>query len=509
MIELRNISKIYQMGEKEFYALKNVNLNIGKGDFVAVRGASGSGKTTLLNIIGCLDSHTEGTYTLDGRDIGTMNDSAKAELRSSRIGFVLQDFALINTESVYYNVALPLLFSKVPYGQIKQKVKAALATVGLADQERKLANQLSGGQRQRVAIARALVNDPGVILADEPTGQLDSKTGRQIMELLTELNRQGRTVIVVTHDAQVASYCTRQLWVRDGWVTEPEGGIPAAPEAPVELPEEPEETEERALAREEAFNSFALVQGMLRLRKRWTVITAVMLVLTLLFTLQIYATTETWLTAEEAILYIEKTDDGGMRWAKSKAVYGNYSGHPGDEPGNHYLLNTTKRYRTWLESDYEERFGSFPASKVNGEIVKYAWEDNYWYLNPQDGTPDVLLWDGGAPKPDMEENMMTGPFFAVTFLGPCCIYSAVLAAILIILGWFLRKFAFGRGLMHTGAFFASFSGAILLVTNGRFLMHGSMALGWIMSILLMTPMFFSTYLCCVKLRRVWIASPAN
>lgn len=509
MIELRNVSKIYQMGEKEFYALKDVTLTIEQGDFVAVRGASGSGKTTLLNIIGCLDSYTEGTYTLEGQDIGSLNDGKKAEIRNSKIGFVLQDFALINTESVYYNVALPLLFSKVPYGQIKNKVKAALEIVGLADQSDKLANQLSGGQRQRVAIARALVNDPGVILADEPTGQLDSRTGRQIMELLTELNRQGKTVIVVTHDAQVASYCTRQLWVRDGWVTEPEGGIPAAPEAPVDLPEEPEESEEQAKAREEAFNSFAMVQGMLRLRKRWTIITAVMLALTLLFGFMVFATTETWLTAEEAILYIEKTDDGGMRWAKSKAVYGSYSGHPGDEPGNHYLLYTAKHYRTWLESDYEENFGSFPASKVNGEIVKYAWEDNYWYLDPQNGTPDVLLWDGGAPKPDMEENMMAGPFFAVTFLGPCCIYSAVLAALLIVIGLLLRKYPFGRGLMHTGAFFASFAGAILLVTNGRFLMHGSMALGWILSILLMTPMFFSTYLCCVKLRRVRTMSVAT
>lgn len=508
MIELRNVSKIYQMGEKEFYALKDVDLTINQGDFVAIRGASGSGKTTLLNIIGCLDNHTEGTYTLEGQDIGSLNDGKKAEIRNSKIGFVLQDFALINTESVYYNVALPLLFSKVPYGQIKKKVKSALETVGLADQSDKLANQLSGGQRQRVAIARALVNDPGVILADEPTGQLDSRTGRQIMELLTELNNQGKTVIVVTHDAQVASYCTRQLWVRDGWVTEPEGGVPAAPEAPVELPEEPEESEEQALAREAAFEHFAQVQGQQRLRKRWTIITAVMLVLTLFLGFYVYATTTTWLTAEEAIISVEKTDDGGLRFNETKVIWGHTGSYAGPEPGNTYLLKSTVRYKTWLASDYEEDYSIEPPDRENGEIVTYAWEHNYWYVDPWDGTPGTLIWEGVAEKPDMEQIFWGG----TTFLGSCCTYSAVLAAVLVILGLLLRKFAFGRGLMHTGEFFASFAGSILLVTNGRFFMTIHVALGWILSILLMTPMFFATYLCCAKLWRVCtmsVAAPAK
>lgn len=218
MIELQNISKIYPVGEGEFYALKDVNLKIEKGDFVAVRGASGSGKTTLLNIIGCMDEPSEGRYLLEGEDVGGFRDARKSRLRNEKIGFVLQDFALINTETVYFNVMLPLLFSRVPYGKIKKLVRDALEVVGIADQEKKLVNQLSGGQRQRVAIARALVNDPAVILADEPTGQLDSETGRQIMELLTDLNRQGRTVVVVTHDEQVASCARRQIWVRDGCV---------------------------------------------------------------------------------------------------------------------------------------------------------------------------------------------------------------------------------------------------------------------------------------------------
>lgn len=519
MIELQNISKIYQMGEKEFYALKEVNLTVKQGDFVAIRGASGSGKTTLLNIIGCLDSYTEGTYRLEGQEIGGLSDGKKAEIRNSKIGFVLQDFALINTESVYYNVALPLLFSKVPYGQIKNKVRTALEIVGLADQMDKLANQLSGGQRQRVAIARALVNDPTVILADEPTGQLDSRTGRQIMELLTELNRQGKTVIVVTHDAQVASYCTRQLWVRDGWVTEPEGGIPAAPEAAVNLPEEPEETEEEAHSREAAFAQFALIQGQQRLRNRWIRIAAVMLALTLLFTLQIYATTTTWLTAEEAIARVEVLDNGSVYFYGTKANNAGYYGGTGKssggdyepgKPGNYFWINPTVRYKTWFAPDEENLIQGWISNMEDGVVIRPSTVDSYWYLNPQNGTPDYLAWEGEAELPDMEYNHMNHDFgFAVTFLRPCCTYSGLLAIIFIVIGFFLRKTAFGRGMLHTGAFFASFAGSILLATNGRFLMTNHVAVPWILSILLMTPMYFSTYLCYVKLRRVHRMSVAS
>ncbi len=216
MIELQNISKIYPVGKNDFYALDDVSLTIEKGDFVSIRGASGSGKTTLLNIIGCLDKYEKGTYTLDGVDIGSLSDGKKSAIRNAKIGFVLQDFALIDSQSVLYNVMLPLLFSKVPYAQIRKKARAALALVGIEDQARKKANQLSGGQRQRVAIARAIVNDPEVILADEPTGQLDSKTGLQIMELLRELNAKGITVVVVTHDDKVADYADRKIFVSDG-----------------------------------------------------------------------------------------------------------------------------------------------------------------------------------------------------------------------------------------------------------------------------------------------------
>lgn len=216
MIELQNINKIYRVGASDFYALKNVSLTVNDGEFVSVCGASGSGKTTLLNIIGCLDTYESGTYRLDGEDISKSNDKKRAQIRNSKIGFVLQDFALINSQTVLYNVMLPLMFGKCPYGEVKSKALDALGALGVADQAEKRANQLSGGQRQRVAIARAIVNSPSIVLADEPTGQLDSKTGAQTMKLLSELNRSGITVIVVTHDANVASMAGRIITVFDG-----------------------------------------------------------------------------------------------------------------------------------------------------------------------------------------------------------------------------------------------------------------------------------------------------
>ncbi|MCD7832258.1 MAG: ABC transporter ATP-binding protein [Firmicutes bacterium] len=216
MIELQNINKIYRVGASDFYALKNVSLTVNDGEFVSVCGASGSGKTTLLNIIGCLDTYENGTYRLDGEDISKSGDKKRAQIRNSKIGFVLQDFALINSQTVLYNVMLPLMFGKCPYGEVKSRALDALGALGVADQAEKRANQLSGGQRQRVAIARAIVNSPSIVLADEPTGQLDSKTGAQTMELLSELNRSGITVIVVTHDANVASMAGRIITVFDG-----------------------------------------------------------------------------------------------------------------------------------------------------------------------------------------------------------------------------------------------------------------------------------------------------
>ena len=216
MIKLTGISKVYKVGNEDFYALKDVDLEIKDGEFVSVCGASGSGKTTLLNIIGCLDGQTEGEYLLDGKDVGKLGNAEKARLRNEALGFVLQDFALISSQTVLYNVMLPLLYSKMPYSKIKPKALAALEKVGLKDQAPKKVNQLSGGQKQRVAIARALVNDPSIVLADEPTGQLDSANGMQIMELLKEINSRGKTVIVVTHDMNVAAMSPRILHMKDG-----------------------------------------------------------------------------------------------------------------------------------------------------------------------------------------------------------------------------------------------------------------------------------------------------
>lgn len=216
MIDLQDISKIYPVGKEKFYALKDVSLHIDRGAFVAICGASGSGKSTLLNIIGCLDTPSQGDYTLEGVSVGELTDEKLSQIRNKKVGFVLQDFALINTQSVLYNVMLPLLLSKAPYSSIRKKAKEALQLLGVADQAGKKVNQLSGGQRQRVAIARAMVNKPGVILADEPTGQLDSKTGMQIMQILKDLNEQGITVVVVTHDEKVAAYASQKIIMSDG-----------------------------------------------------------------------------------------------------------------------------------------------------------------------------------------------------------------------------------------------------------------------------------------------------
>ena len=225
MIELRKVSKIYKVAKEDFYALRDVDLRVEKGEFLSVCGTSGSGKTTLLNIIGFLDNMSGGTYTFNGRDVSGLKDGARAAIRNKEIGFVLQDFALIDSQTVVYNVMLPLLFSKVPYGQIREKAMKALQSVGLADQAKKKANQLSGGQRQRVAIAREIVNDPSVLLADEPTGQLDSKTSAGVMELIRSLNDGGLTVIVVTHDPNVAAVAKRHLTILDGQIVDDKSDV--------------------------------------------------------------------------------------------------------------------------------------------------------------------------------------------------------------------------------------------------------------------------------------------
>ena len=216
MLEIKNLSKFYSISGEKFAALNNVKLILQDGDFTAIKGTSGAGKSTLLHILGCLESFDEGEYLFNGINIAQLNDEKRAKLRNEKIGIVLQDFALINQQTVLFNVMLPLYFCKEPYLKMKKTALEALDAVGIRDQAKKRANQLSGGQRQRVAIARALVNHPSVILADEPTGSLDSKTTEQIMRLLQQLNEEGITIIIVTHDDKVASYCKNVIEISDG-----------------------------------------------------------------------------------------------------------------------------------------------------------------------------------------------------------------------------------------------------------------------------------------------------
>ena len=217
MIEIQNISKIYKTQSGDFYGLKNISININDGEMVAICGTSGAGKTTLLNILGLVDRFDSGIYLLDGVSVGELKDKKMSEYRNKKIGFVFQDFALLNDQKVLYNVLLPLLYNKkYSYRQAIQKAENVLTIMGIDSQKNKLVNQLSGGQKQRVAIARAIVNDPAVILADEPTGALDNTTTQQVLECLTNINKIGTTVIVVTHDKEVASFCSRTITIDDG-----------------------------------------------------------------------------------------------------------------------------------------------------------------------------------------------------------------------------------------------------------------------------------------------------
>lgn len=217
MIKIKNLSKTYPVGKETFTVLNNINLTIEQGEMVAIQGRSGAGKTTLFNVIGCLDHFDEGKYALDGVDIASIKDSQAAKIRSQKIGFVLQDFALISHQTATFNVMLPLFFDKVSYKKMKEKALEALRAVAIEELANKKVSQLSGGQKQRVAIARALVNDPQIILADEPTGALDSETALQIIELLKGLNRkESLTVLMITHDDDVASHCNRRIEIEDG-----------------------------------------------------------------------------------------------------------------------------------------------------------------------------------------------------------------------------------------------------------------------------------------------------
>ncbi len=218
LIQLKDIDKIYEIGTVSVTALRNIDLNIGKNEYVAIMGPSGSGKSTLMNIIGCLDTASNGTYLLNDIDVSDMDDDQLAEIRNREIGFVFQTFNLLPRANALHNVELPLVYNGTPASQRRKLAENALKRVGLHDRMHHKPNELSGGQRQRVAIARALVNNPSIILADEPTGNLDSKTGDEIMEIFEELHEAGNTVILVTHEEYIAEHSDRIIRLRDGFV---------------------------------------------------------------------------------------------------------------------------------------------------------------------------------------------------------------------------------------------------------------------------------------------------
>ncbi len=216
MIELRNIYKIYGSGENEVRALDGINITIDKGEFVAIVGQSGSGKSTCMNIIGCLDVPTEGQYILEGTDVSTMHDDKLSEIRNKKLGFIFQQYNLIPGISILENVELPLLYAGLGKSERRERAMKALTRVGIESKAKNLPSQLSGGQQQRVSIARALAGDPSVILADEPTGALDSRTGREVLSFLQELHKEGNTIVLITHDNSIARKAKRIVRLSDG-----------------------------------------------------------------------------------------------------------------------------------------------------------------------------------------------------------------------------------------------------------------------------------------------------
>ncbi len=219
LIEMQELTRVYDLGPQKIYALNGVNLTIEQGEYVAIMGPSGSGKSTLMNIIGCLDTPTSGSYVLDGVPVESLNDDELAAIRNKKIGFVFQTFNLLARTTALQNVELPLVYAKVPRAERRRLAEEALEAVGLGDRMSHQPNELSGGQRQRVAIARALVNKPSLLLADEPTGNLDSQTGREILDLFHELHARGNSIIMVTHEDDVAQEAKRIIHIRDGKVS--------------------------------------------------------------------------------------------------------------------------------------------------------------------------------------------------------------------------------------------------------------------------------------------------
>lgn len=219
LIELKGINKTYKNGDQELRVLKNIDLEVEKGEFVAIMGPSGSGKSTLMNVIGLLDRPTSGDYFLDGQEVGNLSEKKLAHVRNEQIGFVFQQFFLLSKLNAFQNVELPLIYAGVHPAKRKEIAEQYLEKVELGSRMHHLPSELSGGQKQRVAIARALVNRPAIVLADEPTGALDTKTGEQIMDLLTKLNQEGKTIIMVTHEPEIAAFANRRIVIRDGVIS--------------------------------------------------------------------------------------------------------------------------------------------------------------------------------------------------------------------------------------------------------------------------------------------------
>jgi putative ABC transport system ATP-binding protein len=222
IINIEHISKVYHLGIEEVHALRDVSLRIDKNEYLAIMGPSGSGKSTLMNMLGCLDTPTSGIYDFNSQSVSTMSDNELAKIRNKEIGFVFQTFNLLPRSDALHNVELPLVYAGLPYAERRERAKQTLIDVGLGDRIHHKPNELSGGQRQRVAIARALVSNPSIILADEPTGNLDSKIGEEIMQLFEEIHSKGNTIILVTHEEYIAEHAARKIRLKDGLVEKDE-----------------------------------------------------------------------------------------------------------------------------------------------------------------------------------------------------------------------------------------------------------------------------------------------